>query len=636
MKPFHWKRNTGARTGAAAAVAAVAALAACAEVVPDTNVESGEVSGAAGARRLGAIPHDGGTLFRVWAPNAANVFVTGDFNAWSATADPLVAEGTSGVWSADVAGALPGQEYKYVIQRPGGATLVKADPRASAMTNSVGNSVITDPDAFAWTASGYHTPAWNEAVVYEMHVGTFNDEPGGEPGTWLSAAAKLDHLAALGVNMLEVLPPAEFPGSFSWGYNPAFPFAPESAYGSPEDMKYFVDEAHRRGMGVVIDVVHNHWGPDDLAMWCFDGECYGSGNGGEYFYTDWRRESGWGPRPDYGRPEVRDYVVDNALMWLNEFHADGLRWDSTVNIRTASGTDLPDGWGLLQRVNNAVDGAQPWKLMIAEDLSNNEWLTKPTSGGGAGFDAQWDAAFFHPIDDTIIAADDGARSMWAVRDAITHSYNGRATGRVIYTESHDEVANGRSRIPEMIWPGHAGSYYSKKRSTLGAAIVMTSPGIPMLFEGQEFLEDGYFADGDPLDWTKAATYAGILRMYTDLIHLRRNFWNNTRGLRGNNVNVFHVNDTDKVVAYHRWENGGAGDDVVVLANFSARAFPSYEIGFPRGGTWHVRFNSDWTGYSSDFNNTPSLDLSAVAGPRDGLGYRGTVGVGPWSVVILSQ
>jgi 1,4-alpha-glucan branching enzyme len=305
-------------------------------------------------------------------------------------------------------------------------------------------------------------------------------------------------------------------------------------------------------------------------------------------------------------------------------------------VHRKDGADHPHGWRTLQGANDSVDASQPWKIMIAEDLSNNEWLTKPTVAGGAGFDSQWDAGFFHPVDDAILRGDDAGRNLFAVAGAIRHSYNGSATQRVIYTESHDEVANGKQRIPEMIFPGNAASYWSKKRSTLGAAIALTSPGIPMLFMGQEFLEDGWFADTRPLDWTKATTHKGILAMYTDLIRLRRNFGDRTRGLRGNHVNVFHVNNGDKVIAYHRWDRGGAGDDVVIVANFSSRAFRAYTVGMPRGGRWRVRFNGDWSGYSTDFNDTPSNDVDAIAAGKDGLGHQATVGVGPYSVVILSQ
>lgn len=167
-------------------------------------------------------------------------------------------------------------------------------------------------------------------------------------------------------------------------------------------------------------------------------------------------------------------------------------------------------------------------------------------------------------------------------------------------------------------------------------MVFTSPGIPMIFQGQEVLEDGFFADGDPVDWTKLTTYAGIQTMYRDLIRLRRNWFDTTRGLRGQNLNVHHINDTNKVIAFHRWENGGLRDDVIVVANFANTSYTSYNIGFPRSGLWKVRFNSDWNGYSADFGNWSSFDTTAVAGAKDGMSYNANVGLGPYTVIILSQ
>jgi len=301
-----------------------------------------------------------------------------------------------------------------------------------------------------------------------------------------------------------------------------------------------------------------------------------------------------------------------------------------------AGRDLPDGWSLLQWIHDEIRKSQPWKITVAEDLQNNEWITKDTGVGGAGFGSQWDAAFVHPIRTAIITADDAARDMWAVKDALYHGYNGDAVRRVIYTESHDEVANGHSRVPEEIWPGNAGSWFSRKRSTLGAALVFTAPGIPMIFQGQEFLEDGYFRDTVPLDWAKLQTYAGIQALYRDLIRLRRNWFDQTRGLRGQNLSVHHVNNTDKLIAFHRWENGGPGDDVVVVANFADRSYASYTLGFPRAGQWRVRFNSDWQGYSADFCNQLGYDTEASPGAVDAMSFQANVGLGPYSALILSQ
>jgi 1,4-alpha-glucan branching enzyme len=287
-------------------------------------------------------------------------------------------------------------------------------------------------------------------------------------------------------------------------------------------------------------------------------------------------------------------------------------------------------------VQEEIRASQPWKITIAEDLQNNEWITKDTGAGGAGCRSQWDAGFVHPIRSAIIPADDEHRDLIAVRDALYHRYNDDAVQRVIYTESHDDVANGHARVPEEIWPGNADSWFSRKRSTLGAALVFTAPGIPMIFQGQEFLEDGYFQDTVPLDWARLQAYAGINLLYRDLIRLRRNWYDQTRGLRGQHVNVHHVNNTDKVIAFHRWDGGGPGDDVVVVANFANRSYDSYALGMPRAGVWRVRFNSDWQGYSSDFGNRLGYDTRAGEGSLDGMPYQANVGIGPYSVLILSQ
>jgi 1,4-alpha-glucan branching enzyme len=198
------------------------------------------------------------------------------------------------------------------------------------------------------------------------------------------------------------------------------------------------------------------------------------------------------------------------------------------------------------------------------------------------------------------------------------------------------VANGKARVPEEIWPGNAGSWAARKRSTLGAALVMTAPGIPMLFQGQEILEDAWFHDDDPIDWTKQERFAGIHLLYRDLIRLRRNWYDTTRGLRGQHVNVHHVSDSDKVIAYHRWERGGPRDDVVVVVNLANRGYANYRLGLPRGGRWRVRFNSDWEGYGADYANHASFDTTADGGPMDGLPTSGSVGIGPYTAIILSQ
>lgn len=585
---------------------------------------------------MGSIPYSGGTTFRVWAPNATKVYVAGDFNGWSQATSPLVSEG-NGNWSVDFRNATINQQYKYVIWN-GSSQLWKNDARAQQVTASNGNTVIADP-RFDWTDDLYSTPAWNDLVIYEMHVGTFNDTYGGLPGDFDNVILKLDYLQDLGINAIEVMPVNEFPGDFSWGYNMSHPFAIESVYGGSQAYKRFVNAAHVRGIAILQDVVFNHYGPTDLDLWQYDG-WHQNFMGGIFFYNDERASTPWGDtRPDYGRSEVRQYIRDNSLFWLEDYHADGLRVDGTSWIRSVYGGgsyELPDGWSLMQWINNEVDARQGWKFIVAEDMQNNAWMTKTTGAGGAGFDSQWSAQFVHPIRSNIITSVDSNRNMWEVRDAISQRYNSDAFERIIFTESHDEVANGKMRVPEEIWPGNSGSWYSRKRSTLGAALVMTSPGVPMIFQGQEILENGYFADNDPIDWSKLNTYSGIHTLYSDLIKLRRNWYDNTRGLRGQNLNVHHVNDTDKVIAFHRWDTGGNGDDVIVILNMSNKTYPEYIIGFPSGGTWQVRFNSDSSIYSGDYGNYGSSSVNAVSGQWDGMPYNGALSIGPYSAMILSK
>jgi len=576
--------------------------------------------------------------FRVWAPFAQAVTVAGDFNAWSSAATPLAAEG-QGYWSADVPAAASGSEYKFVLVGPSG-TVWRKDPYGREVNNSADNSIVRSAD-FEWGDAAYQTPPWNEMVIYELHVGTFNDPDQDRPGSFASVAARLDYLADLGVNVIEIMPSMEFATDFSWGYNPSDIFAIESAYGGPAALKALVRAAHEHGIAVIFDVVYNHFGPSDLDLWQFDGWSQGGG-GGIYFYEDGRRQTPWGDtRADYGRPEVRSFIADNARHWLEEFRFDGLRWDATAFIRNQYGdgdpaADIPDGWALMQQLTRDTDARQPWKLHIAEDLQNDEWLTRTADLGGAGFDSQWDAAFVHPVRAALIAASDGARNMFDLRDAILHRYRDDPFTRVIYTESHDEVANGKERLPEEITPGDAGSGYARKRSTLGAVLVLASPGIPNLFQAQEILADKWFSDRDRIDWTRAVTYAGIVALYRDLIHLRRNVADTTRGLRGQGADVHHVNDDMNVIAFRRWESGGPRDDVLVVLNVSWQPYDSYRVGVPRAGTWTVRLDTDQRRYSDDYGGGGPAAVDADDQPYDGLPYSVALPLRPYSALLLSQ
>jgi 1,4-alpha-glucan branching enzyme len=589
---------------------------------------------------MGAIHHSKGVTFRVWAPHAEKVSVTGTFNNWDKTSTPLTRE-ENDYWSGDVPNAKTGDEYRYLIHGPQGP-LSRIDPYARKVTSSIGNGVIYDAEAFDWGDDNFQMATWNQLVIYEMHIGTFNVNKEGRPGTFASAMEKLSYLQKLGINAVEVMPVAEFPGDFSWGYNPSHPFAVESIYGGPDAFKQFVKAAHKHGIAIIVDVVFNHLGPSDLDLWQFDGWSENE-KGGIYFYNDRRSHTPWGDtRPDYGRGEVRQYLCDNALNWFEEYHADGLRWDSIPYIRNIEGRDgdpsddLPDGWSLMQWINKEIQQKFPGKISIAEDMHNNAWPTKEVGAGGAGFNAQWDSQFVNPIRQAVIAPDDPSRNLGAVCEAIKYRYDLDAFRRIIFTESHDEVANGRSRVPEEIWPGNVDSWFSKKRSTLAGALVLTSPGIPMIFEGQELLEDRWFQDKVPLDWSRVENENGILGMYRDLIALRRNLSGLTQGLCGQNVDIYHFDDGAKTIAFHRWDKQGLTDSVVVVVNMTNQNREDYLIGFPRAGLWKTRFNSDSFSYSPKFANHPTPDVDAHEENIDGLPCSGKISIGPYTVVIFSQ
>ena len=580
-------------------------------------VEGQAQSGRSG---IGATPYAdaGGTgvTFRVWAPNASSVGVKGQFNGWGTSA--LTKEGSSGYWSRDVAGAVVGQQYKYVIN----GTEDRRDPRGRRVVNSAGNSIIYDAHAFDW--EGVHaSPPWmNDLVIYEMHVGTYNAESW-IPSSFDACISRLDHLVEMGINAVQVMPVAEFAGDRSWGYNPADPYAIESALGGPDAFKRFVKACHQKGLAVLVDVVHNHYGPSDLSLWRFDGWSQ-NGKGGIYFYNDSRASTLWGEtRPDYGRAEVRQYIHDNIRMFLEEYRVDGFRWDSVFSILYADGgsTHLSDAEGMLRDINWMMATQYPGRIRIAEDHGFDFNMN---------FDGQWDVGFHDHLQWQVTRGSDSERNMNWLAERIYGGHN-----RVIYSESHDTAGdlNSKYRLPRYIDGSNPWSIWARKRQLLAQGIVMTAAGVPMIFQGQEMNEDWTFSSSTSLRWELTNTWAGIVRAYADLVHARRNLRGGTQGLKGTGVNVHHKDDGNKVISYVRWDAGGGADDVVVVANFAAKAWTGgdYYIEFPSAGTWYSHFNGDSTKYGSDFGNVGASQVVAAGSPP-----RAAVNMGMYSLQIFSR
>ena len=578
----------------------------------DSNEENVKLKG------MGPIVSDHGVGFRVWAPNAHKVFVVGDFNDWKEDNDELLSE-DNGYWYTIVKSAKDREEYKYVIHN-GDDSFYRLDPYAMEATNSNGNSIISKLD-YKWTDDDFQIPDWNSLVIYEMHVGTFFRKYEDAVGNFDSVTGHLRYLKALGINCIELMPVAEFPGGQSWGYNPALPFAIERDYGGPGALAHLVNMAHAHGIAVIMDVVFNHFGPSDLGLWQFDGWSENS-NGGIYFYNDWRADTPWGStRPDYGRPEVRRYIRDNAFMWLEQFHCDGLRWDATAFIREADGglgmdNPLESGIQMMKDINQEIHERYPEKLLIAEDLMGKDFITNAVGYGGLGFNTQWDTHFVHPLRKFLSETQDADRDMTVLNDMLNFRYNNKPFQRIVYVESHDEVANGKTRLPEMIQPGEADSAFAKKRAVLGAVLVLTAPGIPMLFQGQEFLSDKYFSDNDGLDWEKFSKFKGITKLFSDLIKLRTGRDGSSSGLLCEEFEIFHKNNKNKVIAYYRYDRANYENGVIVILNFSNQRLMDYQLGIPSGGLWKNKINTSWQGYDLEFGNADVGDIEAREGDYD--------------------
>lgn len=557
-----------------------------------------------------------GVTFRTWAPNATTVVVKGSFNGWGSTA--LKKDPPGGTWSVDVPNARANQEYKFVINGTH-----KKDPRGFRVVNSAGNSIIYDHRAFDWGSSTNFQAIWrNDLVIYEMHVGSYNAESW-LPSTFDQCIEKIPYLKALGISAVELMPTMEFPGDRSWGYNPSDLYAIESSFGGPDGLKRFVKACHENGIAVIMDVVHNHYGPSDLEMWQYDGWSQ-NGLGGIYFYNEkWKAQTDWGDtRPDFGRPEVKNFIHDQIRMLVEKYKIDGFRWDSVYNIRNYSGSENPEGAAMLAKVNDWLAEVHPNVFRIAEDHA----FDTPVN-----FEAQWDHGFLNAMRWLVTASSDTDRNM----DALAYHLSNGGFYRVVYVESHDTCGdlNDKHRLPRDIHFDDPQGYWAKKRALLGNMIALISPGIPMIFAGSEMNEDWTFSNNTALRWSLTNSNAGIVRAYSDLIRLRRDKYGNTTALKQvGKANVTHVNNTQKIVGVVRWDQGGQSDDVLLALNCSATAQNNYSLPFPSDGTWHCLYNSDLKAYDASFGGVgPGIGGTVVAS-----GGNAKLNLGAYSLQVYSK
>jgi 1,4-alpha-glucan branching enzyme len=559
------------------------------------------------ADKLGAHPHAAGTSFAVWAPNAEGVSVIGDFNGWNVEADPLSPVRSSGIWSGDVVSARPGHAYKFHIRsRHAGFRVDKADPFAfHAETPPKTGSIVWDlayewgDDAWLGSRGGWNALS-SPMSIYEVHLGSWRRGP---DGGWLGyrdlGRQLADHAIDLGFTHVELLPVMEHPFSGSWGYQTTGYFAPTSRFGTPQDLMFLIDHLHERGLGVILDWVPSHFPSDEHGLAFFDGTHL-------YEHEDPRR----GYHPDwhtlifnYGRDEVRSFLLSSADHWLRTYHADGLRVDAVASMlyldySRKEGEWLPNVDGgrenleavsFLRRLNENVYREHPGAQTFAEESTAWPMVSRPTDAGGLGFGFKWDMGWMH---DTL---------QHVRREPIHRRYHhGELTFRQVYAYSenfvlplsHDEVVHGKGSLLGKM-PGDEWQRLANLRLLLGYQ--WAQPGKKLLFMGGEL--------GQPSEWDHDASIPWDLRedpRHEGVLHWVRD------------LNALHevepaLHSVDAEPDGFEWidasdAEGGTlcflrrGRDprqvIVAVLNLTPMPHERFRVGLPAAGTWREVLNSD--------------------------------------------
>ncbi len=572
---------------------------------------------------VGATPiPGGGVVFKVWSPDRTSCHVRGEFNGWS-TADPMAKVGEHFVLHVPEAEA--GDMYKYFFQNSHWNT----DARARRLNPGDNyNAFVIDPFAYDWQVDDFQVPWFEEMVVYQLHIGTFagrNDPYGAAPfpAGYPEVAARAGHLAELGVNAVMFNPFTEFPGDHSAGYNPVSAWAPEWIYGTPDELKQMVDALHAEGIAVLLDIVWNHFSFSDNFLWWYDGT--------QIYFDDPAVETPWGSQADFDRQAVREYFIESARMWLEEYRLDGFRMDATsyMNIPPQEAS----GWSLMQWLNYEMDRRWIDKIAIAEQLPDNSWITRPGDLGGAGFDSQYYDEFTDRLREEIFDASFGDPEMWKIRN-IVNGGGEYLSGRYVtnYLELHDEAwpTSGGQRMVKSI----DGSFphddiYARGRIKLGQGLVFTAPGIPAMLMGSEWLEDTDFGtdSANRIDWSKKDTYRGTFDYFRDLIGLRKSI----PALHADAPqDVFHLNESGNLIAFQRWAEG---EVVVVVANFSNSDYTGYRLGLPQAGIWHEAINSQDAAYDGN-GMVNAGDIHSEALPYDGFDQSAMLDIPQMGLLVL--
>lgn len=557
-----------------------------------------------------------GVSFAVWAPNAQGVRIVGDFNFWNGVTHPMRSLGSTGIWELFVPGVAGGTTYKFQILGRDGVWHEKADPFAFATEIPPANGSVVFTSTYEWGDSSWladraaQDPNRQPMSIYEIHLGSWRLGL-----SYRQLAEELtDYVRATGFTHVEFLPVSEHPYGPSWGYQVTSYFAPTSRFGSPDDLRFLIDRLHQAGIGVIVDWVPAHFPKDDWALGRFDGTPL-------YEHPDPMRgeHPDWGTYVfDFGRTEVRNFLVANAVFWLEQFHVDGLRVDAVASMlyldySRKTGEWQPNEFGgrenleavaFLQEMNATVYRRLPGIMTIAEESTSWPGVTAPTSSGGLGFGLKWNMGWMH---DSL---------GYITHEPIHRQYHhGEMTFSMVYAYSerfilpisHDEVVHGKGSLIARM-PGDRWQQLANLRAFLG--FMYGHPGRKLLFMGSEFAQSREWNSDTSLDWwlTEFAEHAGVRAALTDVNTIYRTtpaLWqrdDDPGGFEWINAGDASAN----AFTWLRWDD--AGNCVAVASNLSPSPRDSYRIGLPFAGPWTEILNTDAAGYGgSGMGNSGSVE-----------------------------
>jgi 1,4-alpha-glucan branching enzyme len=598
---------------------------------------------------LGAHADDGGTAFAVWAPSARSVSVVGEFNAWDGRVHPMRSLGATGVWELYLPGVGPGERYKYQVRPRAGPPVLKADPLAGAAELPPATASVVFRSRHRWRDDSWFesrpNPFDRPLSIYEVHLGSWRLNPleGNRPLNYLELADELGaYVTDLGFTHVELLPVMEHPFSGSWGYQTSGYYAPTSRFGSPDDFRAFVDRLHRGGVGVILDWVPAHFPRDEFALARFDGTAL-------YEHEDPRR----GAHPDwgtlvfnYGRREVRNFLVANALYWLESFHADGLRVDAVASMLYRDYSRKPGEWvpneyggnedleaiAFLRELNEVTHAHEPGVIMAAEESTTWPGVSRPTSEGGLGFGFKWNMGWMHDTLD-YFRYNPVHRSFH--HDRLTFGLLYAFGENFVLPLSHDEVVHGKGSLLSKL-PGDRWQQLANLRALY--AYMWAHPGKKLLFMGGELAQEQEWSADRSLDWHLLAApgHAGVQALVRDLNRLYREesaLWERDFDPAG--FAWLEPNDrSSNTLAFARF-SAGRSRALVCVCNFSPVVRPGYRVGLPSGGSWRVVLSSDAAAYGGT-NAGSNGELAAEERPWNDQPWSVELTLPPLGVVWLTH